>query len=196
MGTVGAAHAEPRGHLGEVGEHVDERTHLAEIGDRLDGQEVRLGFHDHLKPLAVEVDEPVVAYAVATAILAAVVEDRAVGADTRRDECRTAGGRRARYIDCRTQGIIRLSCRASRGDESLARHLVARGDHDARARVDVGLVHRANLLRLVRQDSRGPQGISEVVAALLEFGGETAVDGQDTAAEEILDGARIDGAQM
>ena len=190
---VGAAHREPRGHVGEVGEHVDKRTHLIEIGNRLDREEVRLGCSDHLEALAVEVDEPVVAHAVVTAVLAAVVEDGAVGAHTRRDERLTTGGRRTRDVHRSAQSGICLRLRAPRSEEPFARHLVAGGHDDPGTRIDVRLVDGANLLGLVGEDARGPQGIAEIVAALLEFGGEATVDGHDGPCEET---ARIGGAQM
>lgn len=57
-------------------------------------------------------------------------------------------------------------------------------------------MNRPNLLRLIGEDPRGPQGIAEVVAPALELGGKSSVDGEGAAGEELVDAEGLGGAQM
>ena len=78
-------------------------------------------------------------------------------------------------------------------DPALLERITGSTTDDLGTRIDVRLVDGANLLGLVGEDARGPQGIAKIVPALLEFGGEAAVDGHGGPCEEA---ARIGGAQM
>jgi hypothetical protein len=48
-----------------------------------------------------------------------------------------------------------------------------------------------DLRGIIRQDARGPQGIAEIVAPALEFGGQAAIDGKRRAAEDVADGDQM-----
>jgi hypothetical protein len=57
-------------------------------------------------------------------------------------------------------------------------------------------VHGANLAGLVRQDPRGPQRVTQVVASTLQLRGQTTVDWEWRTCEDVVDADRNYGAQM
>jgi len=52
-------------------------------------------------------------------------------------------------------------------------------------------VDGTNLAGIVREYACGPQRIPEIVASSLEFGGQAAIDGKDTATEGVVDGDQM-----
>jgi hypothetical protein len=124
------------------------------------------------------------------------VQDGAVGSYARRHERVATGDCTSGDVHRGAQGSIRLCCRAACRDEALTRFLVARGHDDTGSCVEVGIMHGANLAGLVRQDPRGPQCVTQVVASTFQFRGEPTVDRERRACKDVVDGDQIDGAQM
>jgi hypothetical protein len=52
-------------------------------------------------------------------------------------------------------------------------------------------VHGTNFAGIIREYARRPQGIAEVVAPALEFGGEAAVNGKDAVTKGLIDGDQM-----
>jgi hypothetical protein len=52
-------------------------------------------------------------------------------------------------------------------------------------------VHGTNFAGIIREYARRPQGIAEVVAPVLELGGEAAVDGQHAVTKGVIDGDQM-----
>lgn len=86
--------------------------------------------------------------------------------------------------------ISGMGC-ATIGDESLARHLIARGDEDPSTCLGIGLVHRTDLVRLVDEHASRPQRIGQIVTARLQLRGETAIDGMHAPGKQIGQGGQM-----
>jgi hypothetical protein len=52
-------------------------------------------------------------------------------------------------------------------------------------------VHGTNFAGIIREYARRPQGIAEVVAPALEFGGKAAVHGKNAVTEGVIDGDQM-----
>jgi hypothetical protein len=48
-----------------------------------------------------------------------------------------------------------------------------------------------DLVGLIGQDPRGPQGVAQIVTAPLQLRGETTIDGEGGAGPEVVDGAQM-----
>jgi hypothetical protein len=151
--TVGkrAAVAAAEGHPGgrpAPAEQVREHARLVERRQGLDGEEVRARRIEEREARLVEAAEDIPPDAVVAGVLGAVVQHRAVWADTRRDaprgEARVRGAERIARLACERDGPRDQAVAVGRRQPPLAEPrtacLVARGGDDLSTGVEVGPV--------------------------------------------------------
>ena len=176
-----------------LGEGLGDRVGLLGVGHGLHGQQIRCGGGQHRQSFGVEVHQPLARDAVAAAVLAAVVADRAERADPGGHQ-HTRPGRLAGQIHTDPQRLVGLIGRAPGGDETLPRHLVARRHQHPRPGRRERAVHGQDLLRLVGQHPRRPQRVAQVLTPPFQLAGQAAVDDVRAAVQqgaEALDAAGL-----
>ncbi len=137
-------------------------------------------------------------------VFGAVCKKSAVGADGACDEKRAlcvrreivvAGFLRKRHgqaDEARGLRFVKAFFRKARG-----RSLIACGDGDVGAGFKVLAVHRADLVRVVSEKPRAPEGVVQVAAQRFKRGGHRAVDDDgaarsfDEVAERMVHGKRL-----
>ncbi len=138
---------------------------LLENRNRFAGEEVGARRGEHSEAPRVEIDEFCRRQPVVAAVLGAVVQDRAVGADGCRDTelaavlrmvLQVPPARGLRQLDRQPQQPRRLLGVDSGGCEALVARLVARRDGDLRARGVVVVVQLLDRFRSGAKHARGP----------------------------------------
>src|SRR5215472_10407015 len=156
--------------LGKRGQRFESKQ-VRSFGRRCDSK--------HINAFAMELHQFGAGAVVVAVILGAIVKCGAIGAEGCSDKD-TANGIEGSGLARKSDGAEQSCVSASWIETNLrvahARNLIAGGFDDAGAGLDVGAMHRNNLLGCVFEHMRGPQRAVDVCAEILELGGHAAVE--------------------